>query len=181
MTAIGSKEGNNTKPNTWNRNKILALQPTIQGRPWYYQSPISMSKRIWTWTSFDCSCCTASSANKSAPAPDLFWTESGDLWEKKKKKTVAAQRETEMCVAVRIWGDEGLTRSAFVPDNEVFTAARALVCPKHTAVDKDLTAPSVLALVQHFLRREKATESGTRPKRGLEGCANDSETSSRQT
>lgn len=63
-------------------------------------------------------------------------------------------------------GDEGLTRSAFVPDNEVFTAARTLVCPKHAAVDKDLTAPSVLALVQHFLKGERVTESGRRPKRG---------------
>lgn len=45
----------------------------------------------------------------------------------------------------------GLTGSAFVPDNEVFAAARTLVCPKDAAVDKDLTAPSVLALVQHFL------------------------------
>lgn len=52
-------------------------------------------------------------------------------------------------------GDEGLTRSAFVPHNEVFAAARTLVCPKHTAVDKDLTAPSVLALVQHFLKKRK--------------------------
>lgn len=68
---------------------------------------------------------------------------------------VLAQRGREMCVTVRIQGDEGLTRSAFVPDNEVFTAARTLVCPKHAAVDKNLTAPSVLALVQHFLQREE--------------------------
>lgn len=54
--------------------------------------------------------------------------------------------------------DDGLTRSAFVPDNEVFTAARTLVRPKHTAVDKDLTAPSVLALVQHFLKKKSDTE-----------------------
>lgn len=65
-------------------------------------------------------------------------------------------------------GDEGLTRSAFVPDNEVFTAARTLFCPKHAAVDKDLTAPSVLALVQHFLKKQRVTESGRRPKRGLD-------------
>lgn len=67
---------------------------------------------------------------------------------------------------VRIQGDEGLTRSAFVPDNEVFTAAGTLVGPKHSAVDKDLTAPSVLALVQHFLKKERVTESRRRPKRG---------------
>lgn len=75
---------------------------------------------------------------------------------------------TDMCVTVRIPGDEGLTRSAFVPDNEVFTAAGTLVCPKHAAVDKDLTAPSVLALVQHFLKEGRVTESGRGPKRGLE-------------
>lgn len=63
-----------------------------------------------------------------------------------------------MCVSVRMQGDEGLTRSAFVPDNEVFTAARTLVRPKHAAVDKDLTAPSVLALVQHFLKKERVTQ-----------------------
>lgn len=57
----------------------------------------------------------------------------------------------ETCVAVRIGGDEPLTWSAFVPNNEVFTAARTLVGPKHAAVDEDLTVPSVLALVQHFL------------------------------
>ena len=78
-------------------------------------------------------------------------------------------RGTEICVTVKIRGDEGLTRSAFVPDNEVFTAAGTLVRPKHAAVDKDLTAPSVLALVQHFLKKERVTESGGRPKRGLEG------------
>lgn len=48
--------------------------------------------------------------------------------------------------------EESLTRSAFVPNNEVFTAAWTLVSPKHTAVDKDLTVSSVLALVQHFLK-----------------------------
>lgn len=52
----------------------------------------------------------------------------------------------------------GLTRSAFVPHNEVFTAARTLIGPKHTAVDKDLTAPSVLALVQHFLGKERVED-----------------------
>lgn len=44
-----------------------------------------------------------------------------------------------------------LTGSAFVPDNEVFAASRALVGPEDAAVDEDLTASSVLALVQHFL------------------------------
>lgn len=58
----------------------------------------------------------------------------------------------ERRVAVRIWGDERLTRPAFVPNDEVFTAARTLVGPKHAAVDEDLTVPSVLALVQHFLK-----------------------------
>lgn len=73
----------------------------------------------------------------------------------KRERIVPAQQGKEMCATVRIQGDEGLTRSAFVPDNEVFTAARTLVCPKHAAVDKDLTAPSVLALVQHFLQRKE--------------------------
>lgn len=45
----------------------------------------------------------------------------------------------------------GLTGSAFIPDNEVFAAARTLVGPEDAAVDEDLTASSVLALVQHFL------------------------------
>lgn len=84
-----------------------------------------------------------------------------------KKETDRAQKEAEMCHCQDL-SDEGLTRSAFVPDNEVFTAARTLVCPKHAAVDKDLTAPSVLALVQHFLKKERVTESGRRPKTGLE-------------
>lgn len=44
-----------------------------------------------------------------------------------------------------------LTGSTFVPDNEVFAAARTLVGPEDAAVDEDLTASSVLALVQHFL------------------------------
>lgn len=44
-----------------------------------------------------------------------------------------------------------LTGSAFVPDNEVFAAAGTLVGPEDAAVDEDLTASSVLALVQHFL------------------------------
>lgn len=34
----------------------------------------------------------------------------------------------------------------------MFAAARTLVSPKHTAVDQDLTVPSVLTLVQHFLK-----------------------------
>lgn len=45
----------------------------------------------------------------------------------------------------------GLTGSAFIPDNEVFAAARTLVGPEDAAVDEDLTTSSVLALVQHFL------------------------------
>lgn len=45
----------------------------------------------------------------------------------------------------------GLTGSAFIPDNEVLAAARTLVGPEDAAVDEDLTASSVLALVQHFL------------------------------
>lgn len=64
-------------------------------------------------------------------------------------------------------GGKGLTRSAFVPDNEVFTAARTLVRPKHAAVDKDVTAPSVLALVQHFLKKEKMTASREKQKKLL--------------
>lgn len=48
--------------------------------------------------------------------------------------------------------DKRLTWSAFVPNNEVPTAARTLVGPKNAAVDEDLTVPSVLALVQHFLK-----------------------------
>lgn len=44
-----------------------------------------------------------------------------------------------------------LTGSAFVPDNEVFAAARTLVGSEDAAVDENLTASSVLALVQHFL------------------------------
>lgn len=68
----------------------------------------------------------------------VFWKESKGLCEGKNKE----KREYIF----------GLTGSAFVPDNEVFAAARTLVCPKDAAVDKDLTAPSVLALVQHFLR-----------------------------
>lgn len=57
-----------------------------------------------------------------------------------------------MCLTVSLWGGEPLTRSAFVPNNEVFTAAWTRVGPKHAAVDKDLTVSSVLALVQHFLK-----------------------------
>lgn len=68
----------------------------------------------------------------------VFWKESGGLTEEKKTK----KKGTIF----------GLTGSAFVPDNEVFAAARTLVRPKDAAVDKDLTAPSVLALIQHFLR-----------------------------
>lgn len=53
--------------------------------------------------------------------------------------------------------DEPLTWSAFVPNNEVSTAAWTLVSPKHAAVDEDLTVPSVLALVQHFLKDRRWT------------------------
>lgn len=67
-------------------------------------------------------------------------------------------RENKSSLSTEEVKKEGLTRSAFVPNNEVFTAARTLVCPKHAAVDKDLTAPSVLALVQHFLRKKGVTE-----------------------
>lgn len=66
----------------------------------------------------------------------------------------------ESCGAARIGGDEPLTWSAFVPDNEVFPAAGTLVDPKHAAVDEDLTVPSVLALVQHFLGQRRRTEIG---------------------
>lgn len=68
----------------------------------------------------------------------VFWKEGKGLCEEKKTK----KKGTIF----------GLTGSAFVPDNEVFAAARTLVCPKDAAVDEDLTAPSVLAFVQHFLQ-----------------------------
>lgn len=57
-------------------------------------------------------------------------------------------RQSMMCSRSML----GLTGSAFIPDNEVFAAARTLVGPEDAAVDEDLTASSVLALVQHFLR-----------------------------
>lgn len=65
----------------------------------------------------------------------------------------------------------GLTGSAFIPDNEVFAAARTLVGPEDAAVDEDLTASSVLALVQHFLgdkewQREEEREVKGRRWRG---------------
>lgn len=54
---------------------------------------------------------------------------------------------------------EGLTGSALVPEREVFAAAGTLVHPKHAAVDENLTAPSVLALVQHFLNRGEGAKN----------------------
>lgn len=67
-----------------------------------------------------------------------------------------AKRDAQWCAVLGV----GLTGSAFVPDNEVFAAAGTLVGPEDAAVDEDLTASSVLALVQHFLQDKEGATGG---------------------
>lgn len=108
-------------------------------------------------------CCYSVSKADEVTQPLVYSWLKVEECEKKKN----AQRGS--AVWVKMGGAEGLTRSAFVPDNEVFAAAGTLVRPEHAAVDKDLTAPSVLALVQHFLKRERVTRERGKTKERVRG------------
>lgn len=97
----------------------------------------------------------------------LCYTENKGGREQKVPEGLAGKDEAQNCFGLaraNRFDGEILTWPALVPHEEVFAGSRARICAKQPAIDKELAAPSVLALVQHLLQQGMHTDAHKRQK-----------------